>query len=219
MKLKNLKSTLLILIILSFTTQSAFASDNKISIGMHITHTQFQDDSVNLFNTDFDTEFDSTTGLMVDFIYSFTKAFSLGLGIGYLKTDMEVSEGIFTGGYAELQQIPLQLTALYRFDLNKVAPYIGAGIGYYLNSMDRNDSDEAFFDGAPDGVKAVADDAFGYHVALGLDYLITEKIAMNLDLKYVWSKTDIGFKGAGYDDIHSTKLNAFSPSIGIKYLF
>lgn len=78
--------------------------------------------------------------------------------------------------------------------------------------MTRADDIGDYFDGAPPGVKAFADDAVGYHVNAGIECFLSEHVALNMDLKYVMLDADIGFNGAGYDmkdSIENRKLVTF----------
>ena len=180
----------------------------------------YQDDEVELFSTNFDTSYDNSLGVSFDFSYFFVKSFSLEFSLGYTQTDMEVGYRGDTEAYGTLTQIPILLTARYHFVFNdKVVPYIGAGIGYYLNDMDNADGNGDFFDGAPSGVESFADDAFGYHINAGVEFFIIDRLALNIDLKYVLMSTDIGFEGAGYDESSDSKVDVFSTGVGIKYYF
>jgi outer membrane protein len=213
--------TLLGLLSLVFVGQPCFAQEpGAMAVGLRVSYVMIQDDSVELFSTDFDTSYDGAAAFSADFTYFINKSFSLEASIGYLKTDMDVEAGGDKEGYGTLTQIPILLTARYHIAVNeKVSPYVGVGIGYYYNDMDNADGSGDFFQGAPSGVEAFADNAFGFHLNAGAEFFINKNLALNVDLKYLLSSTDIGFDGAGYDESDSSRLNAFTFGVGIKYYF
>jgi outer membrane protein W len=221
MKMKKLLGIVVLSFVMVLVSQSSFAQEaKKFAFGARVSYNIFQDDEIELFNTNIDTEYDSSVSISADFTYLFNESFSLELSLGYLKTDMTVSRFGDKLGYGELTQIPILLTGRYHFSVNdKVMPYIGLGVGYYLNDMEDADGNGDFFDDAPSGVNSFADDAFGFHLAGGVEYFVTDNVALNLDLKYVLLSTTIGFDGAGYDENDSTTLNSFVFGIGAKYYF
>jgi len=96
-------------------------------------------------------------------------------------------------------------------------PYIGAGIGYYFNDLNRN---EAFWWDAND--KLDLDDCLGYHFNLGTDIFFNDakNVALNIDLRYTWIEADVNYSGPTLGSgTLSAHLDSFISSMGLKYFF
>jgi opacity protein-like surface antigen len=110
--------------------------------------------------------------------------------------------------------------------MDKIAPYIEGGIGYYLNSYEIVstivDAWNALGFTVADGV----DPSLGYHAGAGLDFLITNNLAANLDFKYIilnpdgsYSITDQGTSTEATGEIGGINFSTFTVALGIKYFF
>lgn len=151
------------------TGQQGFAQEKRVAVGVRAAYNSYEGGDIQLFWPS-DTDYDNAIGLSADITYFFSESFSCELGLGYQKTDMEVADIIGAGGYGELTQIPVLLTGRYHFaPSDKTTIYVGLGIGYYIHDMKNADGIGDYFDGAPPGVNAFADDAFGYHVNAGME--------------------------------------------------
>ena len=71
-----------------------------------------------------------------------------------------------------------------------------------------------------------ADNAFGWTVGGGMDVMITDMIALNMDVRWNWAQTDVDYTIAFNDgkDIHddhkfSYDLDTFSYSVGLRFYF
>lgn len=201
------------------TGQLGFAQEKRFAVGVRAVYNSYHGGDIDLF-LDSDADYEYALGFSADVTYFFSKSFSLELGVGRQETTMKVVDLIMGGDYGELTQMPVLLTGRYHFaPSDKTTIYTGFGIGYYFHDMTRADGNGDYFDGAPPGVKAFADDAFGYHVNAGMECFLSEHVALNVDLKYVMLDVDIGFNGAGFDVKDSTSLNAFVTGVGVKYYF
>lgn len=107
----------------------------------------------------------------------------------------------FTGEYSEpgfmisadLDTIPLTATLLV--DLasrdSTFRPYVGAGIGYYLNNLDNvTESTFGFIVDLDEYVDFKADNGFGWHLCAGMDWFLTNNLALNLEALYRWVEYD-----------------------------
>ncbi len=112
-------------------------------------------------------------------------------------------------------QTPLTFTARAHYPVGIFSPYLGAGLGYYWRSFDKDL--EAWY--ASTAVSM--DNSWGYHVNGGTDIFLTDKkdFALNVDLKYVWTKTDLKSVNGSETISGSMDLNSFVTTIGLKYFF
>ena len=168
--------------------------------------------------------------------YAFTKTFLLEASVGYQKGDVGDIEvqaqfsgvrppdeqpfvfEIFRVPAGEMEQVPIQLTAINRFRPRaKFNPFIGAGIGYtlvgfdpspQLNELSTNmDASLGGFSpgsagsvinpGALTGADVEAQDTFEMHLTGGAELTIKPKWVLYVDFRYSWSSRafSIGFNG------------------------
>jgi len=146
--------------------------------------------------------------------------FSLELGAGYTRSDVDLKDGK-TGlsiDFGELEQIPILLTGRlhYWFSNSKITLYAGGGVGYYINDFELSGSVSAEFP-----VSTLdADDSFGFHVNGGMESFLTDKVALDLDLKYVWNEADFTQTDPGEaPESAEIDLDAFVVGVSIKYFF
>lgn len=131
------------------------------------------------------------------------------------QNDFEINARSWNTG--DIRQTPLTLTARFHWPIGMFSPYIGAGLGYYWNSYDKNNDFWA------SGVTVDMDNSWGYHINTGSEFFLdaTKNLALNLDFKYVWNKADITVSnaGAGLRLDGSMNLDSFIVSVGLKYYF
>ncbi|NQT82245.1 outer membrane beta-barrel protein [bacterium] len=132
---------------------------------------------------------------------------------------------------ADLETIPLTGTLL--LDLvsrnNTIRPYLGAGIGYYLNDFDDiTESAFGFIIDLKEYADFDADDGFGWHVCAGLDWFVTDHLAINLEALYRWVEYDwdiimrpFGLRELGGDlsDSGSDNLDGWAVILGLSLFF
>ena len=176
--------------------------------------------------------------------YALTKIFMLEGSVGYQKGDVgnvevqgqffgvrvpsqeDFNFSIFRVPAGEMEQVPIQVTALARFRPRaSFNPYFGAGIGYIvvgfepsdeLNQLSLNMDQsvggfsvlQAFFGVnalAPpvdvsdlDGARVSADDSFEWHLVGGAEISFKRKWALILDLRAIFASGEfkIGFNGS-----------------------
>ena len=120
------------------------------------------------------------------------------LGLSYSKADED--SNAFHGG--DYKQTLFGVDALYMFSRDKFRPFLLAGLGGARNKIDYNNAPDA------SGSKT----SWMGNVGLGFQYLFTDTVGMQADLRHVWSRAeaDNGLFGSGSG--HDTK------TIGNDYL-
>jgi outer membrane protein W len=185
---------------------------NTIGVGARVLYYFPQGDE--FFDTDAAAEEDIALGL--NFTYIVIPNFSLELAWDYFKTDIE--ESGFE--WAEITTTPFLLTAQFRIlPEGPVVPYAGAGVGYYINELDKDSGakEEAQATGVsyPTGI----DDSLGLHLNAGLDWFLTDNFALNLDTRYFWVEADIEGKEGSSSVSSEVDLDSLVIGIGGKLYF
>lgn len=213
------KKSIIVLFVSAFLfifSQAAFAQEaGKLGVGLRASYMNISGDEDK--NVDFD--FDGSALYGIDLTYFFCNYFSLEASLNYAKTDMDAQpKGEAKFDFGEIKQVPVLLTGRFHFPVNdKITPYIGAGVGYNFNDFDLSSTAPSLL-GA--GTTTDIDNSFGYHVNGGIEWFLNQNVALNCDLKYIWSSTDLELKVPGEAvEKFDVDLNAFVAGIGIKYYF
>ena len=123
-----------------------------------------------------------------------------------------------------LKSIPLQLSIKYQFTKNsKFVPYILGGADYilYNHKVNLPEWEDLGFK-----ISEEVDNGIGFHVGLGFDIFISENIALNIDGRYVTSKTN--FNSTILDtksdisvtkEIKDLKIDLIIATVGLKIYF
>lgn len=200
-----------------FTTQvgSAEELDKKFALGARAGVYKISDDDMPLG----EIKSNATLYGEANVTYFFVDYFSLEFSGGYVKPDLDLT--LTTGSvvdYGEVEQIPFLLTARFHWwaDIPKVGLYAGGGVGYFINDFNVSNTLRGLFP----GVSVDADNSFGALVAVGVEYFITTKWALNVDLKYIYNTVDFlqtqpGVSPSAFD----LNLSTFVGGVGIKYFF
>ncbi len=87
------------------------------------------------------------------------------------------------GNVAHAWVLPPTLTLQYHLaPKGKVRPYVGAGVNYtFFYSEDASDS----LENAIGSTRVDMDDSFGYALQAGVDIDLTDRVFLNLDVKYI----------------------------------
>lgn len=121
----------------------------------------------------------------VDVTYFVTDNVGLELIAATTKHDVSGKTGTpkAVGELADTWVLPPTLTLQYHFAPNaKVRPYVGVGVNYTIfYGEDASDSLES----AIGDTKVELDDSFGYALEAGVDFDLTDKLFLNLDVKYI----------------------------------
>ncbi|MFC1812900.1 OmpW family protein [Thermodesulfobacteriota bacterium] len=213
---KKALSVILAILFLVLIRTPVWAQDVSGLFGMGARVSYF-----NTFDTDlavFDIEFDDSTLYGLNLVYFFNTYFSLELGIEHSKNDVNVSgNGLSDFYFGDVTQIPILLTARFHLPIHsRVTPYLGGGAGFYSNDFDLS---QVLFGGATFEPKS----SIGYHVNGGVEFFVSERIAFNLDFKYIWNTVEFDATGVivavGVPATSDIDLDAFYGGFGIRYYF
>jgi len=130
--------------------------------------------------------------------YMVSNVFATALSVGYTRPEWNE---------------PIELTYLnLTFELRgEPEPNFGLYLGFGPSLIFTD------FDSATDN-NIQAKDSFGMHVALGIDYCITQHFVLNIDVKHLWFLEDYQFR-VNEGDWQSEKLNSVIIGAGLKYFF
>jgi outer membrane protein len=186
----------------------------KFGIGARIGYVNYAGDDYNDAGSRIDIDFDEAAMYGGNLVYYIQRYLSLELSVDYVKTDTEL-KGVDSSptNIGELKQVPIILNGRFHFSTNqKISPYLSAGIGYYINDFDLSASSS--------GEEVKVDDSFGFNLGGGIQFLLNEHFAIDLDLKYIFNKTDFESRVTGEPtEEESIDLNNFYAGIGLKYYF
>jgi outer membrane protein len=187
--------------------------DKDFGIGARISFTSPDDDTVQgiKFDPDESIFFEGMVQYLVN------NWFSTELSIGYTKTDVDAVALGIPLDFGELEQIPILLTGRlhYWFPNSRTTLYGGAGVGLYINDFELS----GLFKSAIPGADVDADNSFGFHLNAGVEFFVTDNIALDLDLKYIWNKADFDFRDPTGSETEEIDLNAFVVGVSFKYFF
>jgi outer membrane protein W len=218
--MKKIIWALFFLVVFSSTVYAA--DPPKFGVGVRVGHNFYRDGSTEITASGF--------GIVGNYDYSnkskwlygingtakINEYFSIELGIDRTtgsQCDLKVGGiSIKTG---DITQTPITLTARLHYPVGMFSPYVGVGGGYYFNSYDK---DNSFWNPA---VSASVDNGWGFHVNAGSEFFLTQErnLALNLDFKYVWTKTDLKATLGANSLSGSLNLDSFIVGMGIKYYF
>jgi outer membrane protein len=132
---------------------------------------------------------------------------------------------------SDIETIPVTGTLLYNLAPRNSAirPYLGAGIGYYLNDFDKvTASAFGFVADLKEYAAFGADDGFGWHVCAGVDWFLTNNLAINLEAIYRWVEYDwdvimtpfgLGELGEDISGSGSDDLDGWGALVGLSFFF
>ncbi len=200
--------------------QVSFAQDmeGKIGLGARVAYVNYSGDEYNYPGYTIDVDFDDDVMYGANLTYFIHRYFSFELSVDYVETDVDLESFGIALNIGEMEQVPILLTARTHFSTNpKINPYLGIGVGYYLNDFDLSG---LMLSVLPTGYELDPDDSFGFHINGGVEIFFDEHFAFNLDLKYIWNETDVQEKVPGYlTEEFSVDLDTFYAGVGFKYYF
>jgi len=189
----------------------------KSGFGARISYVTYSGDELTLYGVAVDVEADITTSFGLNYTYLFNNYSSLEFSIDYINTDAQFEALGYSLTMGELTQIPVLLTLrLHPAASTKAKPYLGVGLGYYLNNLDTDSTNAALVYGS--GAEIDVDDSFGFHVNGGVEFFIAENYSFNLDLKYLLNKADAKVNVAGFTT-EEMSMDAVVVGVGLKYYF
>jgi outer membrane protein W len=158
----------------------------------------------------------------LSFFYSLSKQFRVELKGCFFPSEVENDPGGLSAG--TLNVIPLQLSLQYRLGISRrFIPYVGAGVGYYLNNFSVENSDQ--WQNLGFNINEEVDSVFGYHFGAGIDYFIKPNMAVNIDVRYCIASFDGSYtiteevSGISHGGTIEGDLNHIFFGAGIKFLF
>jgi outer membrane protein len=188
--------------------------EGKFGVGARAAYVDYSNDHYVAGGARVKAEPDDVGMYGVNLTYFVQKYASFELSADYTEADIELRSLGSSGTAGALEQVPVLLTARIHFSTNpKVNPYIGAGVGYYWNSFD-TDREAEFIYGP--GADIEIDDTYGFHVNAGIEVFVIDDLAINVDIKHIWSDVELEVPGFSDEDIN---LNALVAGVGLKYYF
>ena len=131
-------------------------------------------DAISGFDPEFSTEFAPE----VDISYFLSKNIAVELMFTTSTHDVEVEDVLSLGS---VSLMPPTLTLQYHARLGNFKPYIGAGLNYTI-----------FYGEEAGDLDAISyENEIGYVLQAGIDYNLSDKWFINLDLKKIFLKTEI----------------------------
>jgi outer membrane protein W len=136
------------------------------------------------------------------------------------KADEELSKG-------KLSALPIQLNIQARYPFNEqIIPYAIAGAGFYLISFNLDSELKKSWEALGFDISEKVDNAFGFHLGAGVDYLFSRHFVLNASFKYClvktkgnWKLKDLGSNTEATGKLKEIKLNSILVGVGIRYLF
>ncbi len=154
---------------------------------------------INIMHTDSDLKADKNdVGGFLRFGKEISEHWDVQVGLSHNQGDEDSSS--YTGG--KYKQTLLGVDALYMFSRDKFRPFLLAGLGAAHNRIHYNGTPDA------NGIKT----SWMANVGLGAQYLFTENLGLQADLRYVYSRAEASnlFGGTGNhrdENIGNTYLN------------
>lgn len=154
----------------------------------------------------------------LDITYMATDTIGLELIAATSKHKFETTGALAAlGDSAEAWLLPPTLLAQYHFPTKtKYRPYVGAGINYtftYLENAERS------LEAALGPTSVSADNSLGWALQAGMDYDISDRWFMNIDVKYIDLGVDIELNSGGVIRTVDVDINPIIFGIGFGYRF
>lgn len=154
----------------------------------------------------------------VDFTYMWSDHIGTELILATTKHDVGGRGSIAAlGDVASTWVLPPTLTLQYHFAPQaKVRPYVGAGVNYTIfYSSDASRS----LENAIGKTDVKLKDSFGYALQAGVDVDLTDRVFLNLDVKYIDIDTRARLTTGGAVNRVNVSLDPIVPSIGVGMRF
>lgn len=127
----------------------------------------------------------------------------------------ETFEVNLPGASAEIRQHSYPVTAsllIFLPILPHFSPYLVGGGGWYYTKIDYSDTLEA------QGFEDRTERLFGWHAGAGLELPITEHVALNGDLRYIFLDSDFGER-PGIDLDEDQKADGYVATVALMFYF
>ncbi len=116
--------------------------------------------------------------------------------------------------------VDFSLGVQYRFTpKSPIVPYVGAGIDVMWNTLSLNTELETALNTS--GISAKVDPTYGAHLSAGADFFITPNIALNAEVRGLYStkgtiKLETGSISESYAEYNPANISGF---LGIRFFF
>lgn len=169
----------------------------EISLGARVGMALFEDDEIG--GTDAELDQAPVLGVTLGIRQ---RQFGGELSIDWIESDLDAS----SGRIGALRTIPVLLTGRFHFlpEDSGFDPYLGLGVGYYLND----------FDAAGAGDLDI-DNTVGVHLNAGANLRVTTALGVALEARYVAAEADAETPGVT-DELD---LGGFVVTAGVRYSF
>jgi len=154
-------------------------------------------------DSDLNLTIDDDTAVSLTGVYMFTDGFGIEL---LASTPFEHDFSVDGVQVGSTKHLPPTLNLQYYFNAaGEFHPYVGAGINYTTFFSTKS---------AIDGLKL--DDSFGYDVQAGVDFEISERLLLNLDVRWIKIESDVKVDG---DKIGTAKIDPMTVGINLGWKF
>ncbi len=146
----------------------------------------------------------------LDFTYFFKKNFAMELILATTTHQVGVKNSALDNvDLGSVSLLPPTLLAQYHHEWGNFKPYVGAGLNYTM-----------FYNAQSGAVNSVKyDNCFGYALQVGLDYKITEKVYLNLDIKKLYLETTTKVRAGATRVKADVNIDPLLVGVGIGYRF
>lgn len=163
--------------------------------------------------------------LMAGFTYLFSKNIGAELSAGQFQSKVEKKSGGLSRG--KLSIIPVELSLQGRLFLSqRVSAFAEAGGSYCLNKFILDSEIVNAWKNLNFTITEKTENSFGFHFGFGLDFFLTENLALNSGVRYrlakskgTWSLKDEFSSAEVSGNIEDIKLNSLVFGLKIKYYF
>lgn len=148
----------------------------------------------------------------LDISYYFTPNIAVELILGTTWSDVETDGSIDAlGDVGTTWVLPPTLTLQYHFtNFGAFKPYVGAGVNYTIFYGESDDGAFSDFE---------VDDAFGWALQAGFDYMFDEHWGINVDVKKIFLETDWSADLGGTHLTGEADLDPWFVGAGVTYRF
>jgi len=209
------------------TTAMADSIKGKVGItarggASYIFNSEFKNEALEAMNKDIPPEIGWAAGGGI--MYGITDNLAVTFDVIYSEADLKVSTPFMSNVdiiMGKGETIDFSLGAQWRFmTKNAFVPYVGAGFDVLLNKITMSDKFAAVSDNADASFDVGT--TYGGHLSVGADCFITPNIALNAEIRGLYStKGDGTRKKPGLPDTVTMEYNPtnISAFIGLRFFF
>lgn len=171
------------------------------------------------------SQYSGSAAFGATFMLGFSKNIAIELAGIYFKGNVKSDPEFLSKG--KLTVIPLQLSLMWRFPINKkLTPYILAGGSYFLNHFTLDSTEVNGWNAVGFTRTEKVDMTFGFHFGCGLEFALGKTLSAGIDMRYClakakgsWSMKDNKSSNEMNGIFSNLKLNSVLLAVGLKYFF